>query len=58
MFKKEKGFTLIELVTVMAIISALAIIAVGWFAAYTDRAIEARQMHNDRNAEVIEQLDK
>jgi type II secretion system protein G len=48
-YQKKKGFTLVELLVVVAIIAVLAAILLPRFLGYTDKAREARAMKDVRN---------
>jgi general secretion pathway protein G len=48
-YQKKKGFTLVELLVVVAIIAVLAAILLPRFLGYTDNAREARAMKDVRN---------
>ncbi len=55
MTRDEKGFTLVELLIVIAIIAILAAIAIPQFAQYQERAIRASMQSDAKNTATMEE---
>jgi len=57
MKQKKKGFTLVELVIVIAVIAILAGVMIAVFANVVNKANESAKLQNDKQAEIQQKLD-